>query len=111
MRVMAQNHREMGDDQATAEAAGAQAAKRAAEGLVALETEMAAAGVIRREADRHIRQRRKALRQQFEKSEACGYLYDGYDFDNDCWNAWNSAGTDERVRHLKSLLAGHSARN
>lgn len=111
MRVMAENHRDMGDDQAAAEAAGEQAAKRAAEELVALETEMAAAGATRQESDRRIRQRRKALRQQFKKSQACGYWYDEYDFDNDCWNAWNSAGTDERVRHLESLLTGHSAQN
>ena len=105
---MSDNHRDP-DDIAAAEAEGERAATRAADDLLGLEFELAASGVPRREANKRIKARRKTLRQEFKRSAACSYWYDEHNFDADCWNTWNSAGTEQRVRQLESLLASNGA--
>ncbi|WP_419856284.1 hypothetical protein [Candidatus Poriferisodalis sp.] len=110
MQVTAEHHRILGDNRATDEAEGEQAANHCADELLALQSEMAAAGFARGKANRRIRRRHKTLRQEPKASTACGYWYDEHNFDNDCWEAWNGADTEERVRHLEAVLAGHDAR-
>ncbi|MCY3609535.1 MAG: hypothetical protein F4117_04865 [Acidimicrobiales bacterium] len=87
------------------------AAKRDAESLIALELELAAVGVSAREANQSIAARRRTLRQDFKQSPARNRWYDEHDYDNDCYEAWDSVGTERHVRHIQALLAdstGHS---